>query len=200
MANSENKSDKSENPDQQLSLSASDEVEQKNNQMDKESAPLPQSSNGEDELNSHRQKPLPNDLRVDTSNAIINAYPPYAGSQKMSSTNKPASIASSAAPSQHQSLKTKTNDGIKRTELPTDTRPDRKQRPEDLKRAKYLTTAPITEVNEKDEKSKVKKGLKKNPPTCWVTTSWILTWWAPPFMLRTFGKTSNNHQSVFIVQ
>lgn len=197
MADSENKSDKSKNLDQQSSQSASDEVGQKNDLVDKENAPLPQSSSAEDELDSHRQKPLPNDLRVDTSNAIINAQPSYAGSQKMSSTNKPASIASSAARSQHQSLITKTNDGIKRTELPTDTRPDRKQRPEDLKRAKYLTTAPITEESEKDEKSKTKKSLKKKPPTCWVTTSWILTWWAPPFMLRTFGIKDKNMQQAW---
>lgn len=201
MADSENKSDKSKNPDQPPSLSALDEEEQKSDRFDKESAPLPQSSSGEDEqLNSNRLKPLPNELRVDTSNAIFNVHPQYAGSQKMAPNNKPASIASSAARSQQQSFRAKASDGVKRSELPTDTRPDRKQRPEDLKRAKYLTTVPITEESEKDEKSKIGKRIKKKPPTCWVTTSWILTWWAPPFMLRTFGKAIKRHQFLFIFQ
>lgn len=75
----------------------------------------------------------------------------------------------------------------KRNELPTDSRPERTQRPEDLKRAQYLSTASEIAAIDTDDNEKIKKSPRK-PPTCWVTTSWILTWWAPPFMLRTFGK------------
>lgn len=75
----------------------------------------------------------------------------------------------------------------KRNELPTDTRPERTQRPEDLKRAQYLSTASEVDPIDTNDNDKIKKTVRK-PPSCWVTTSWILTWWAPPFMLRTFGE------------
>jgi hypothetical protein len=68
------------------------------------------------------------------------------------------------------------------------------QRPEDLRRAQYLTSNYSNnnnheEGNENDDTKKPKKSKRfENPLTCWTTTSWILTWWAPPFMLKTFGK------------
>ncbi|ORX62459.1 hypothetical protein DM01DRAFT_1365549 [Hesseltinella vesiculosa] len=37
--------------------------------------------------------------------------------------------------------------------------------------------------------AEIPKVEKKTPKqaSCWTITTWILTWWAPPFMLRTFG-------------
>jgi hypothetical protein len=157
--------------------------------VDQKDKPLPPPLNddeNEEQADFQQQKPLPNELRVDTSNNTLAPQPSNnTGSQKIPHS-KPASIASSAARIQQQKLRT--NENGKRNELPTDTRPDRKQRPEDLKRARYLTTTETVVGEEKDEESKAKKDTKKKPPSCWVTVSWILTWWAPPFMLRTFGK------------
>lgn len=67
-----------------------------------------------------------------------------------------------------------------------------RQRPEDLRRAQYLTSNyNIKNKEGKDEDEDVTKSKTngvENRPTCWTTTSWVLTWWAPPFMLKTFGK------------
>lgn len=109
------------------------------------------------------------------------------GSQKISSsTNGPESILSlsnNVLPQQYQHRPS----NPKRNELPADTRPERIQRPEDLKRSQYLSTTSEIDMLETDDNVQIKKNIRK-PPTCWVTASWILTWWAPPFILRTFGK------------
>lgn len=70
------------------------------------------------------------------------------------------------------------------------------QRPEDLRRAQYLTSNYSNNKEERDENDDMKKPKKRfeSPPTCWTTTSWVLTWWAPPFMLKTFGKTQTQQK------
>ncbi|KAI8065942.1 chitin synthase-domain-containing protein [Gongronella butleri] len=50
-------------------------------------------------------------------------------------------------------------------------------KPEDLRRTHYLNVM-IEIPTASKEKSKT---------TCWTVTTWIMTWWAPPFLLRTFG-------------
>lgn len=67
------------------------------------------------------------------------------------------------------------NDDIKRPQLSL--------RPEDLTRARYLTTEIDTEV----EDASLKKNNKPPPPSTWMLTTWILTWWAPPFILKAAG-------------
>lgn len=128
-------------------------------------------------------------LEIDTSNTMeMPQQSQNTGSQKISNvTNKPESILSSSVNVIPQHYQPRSSNGAKRNELPTDTRPERTQRPEDLKRAQYLTSASEIDVVDTEDNKKVKNNTRK-PPTCWVTTSWILTWWAPPFMLRTFGK------------
>ncbi|CAO3619707.1 unnamed protein product [Cunninghamella echinulata] len=39
--------------------------------------------------------------------------------------------------------------------------------------------------------------IKKNTPGCWTLTTWILTWWAPPFMLKTFGLHEKSMQQAW---
>jgi hypothetical protein len=191
MADSENKSKKLVENDPKPQSSPENKNEENDKKVNQNDKPLPLSINNEkdEDTFSKMEKPLPpTELRVDTSNNMFTPQPSQnTGSQK-TIHNKPASIASSSVRIQYQQSKLKPNESGKRNELPTDTRPDRKQRPEDLKRARYLTTDEIVTGKEKDEETKTKKNIKKKPPTCWVTVSWILTWWAPPFMLRTFGK------------
>lgn len=163
-----------------------------------ESKPLPPKSID----NNEHHKAVSNNLRVDTLSMM--GGPGQAqniGSQKIDNINNaPASIMSASARTLHQNYQEPPNNSSRRNELPSDTRPERSQRPEDLRRARYLSTAPTVDESDKDEKSTTKKTTKKKPPTCWVTTSWILTWWAPPFMLRIFGKIYYNmiHRSKLI--
>jgi hypothetical protein len=51
--------------------------------------------------------------------------------------------------------------------------------PENLKRTQYLNVITETPPVIKE---------KSNQPGCWTVTTWILTWWAPSFMLKVFGK------------
>lgn len=74
----------------------------------------------------------------------------------------------------------------KLSELPTDTRPNRPQRPEDLQRARYLNTIDI-DIEKSKEQGEVKEKKKKTRPSCWVTSTWILTCWTPPFLLKACG-------------
>jgi hypothetical protein len=160
-----------------------------------ESKPLPNPTDkNEQNLPTDHHKSALNTLRVDTSATMgTPVQSQNTGSQRISSVkNRPASIMSSSARTLHQQHQSIPSTQSKRSEIPTDTRPERSQRPEDLKRARYLTTAITKDDTAKDEKSAPKKVIKRKPPTCWVTTSWILTWWAPPFMLRTFGKSNSN--------
>ncbi|GAA5804740.1 hypothetical protein HPULCUR_010246 [Helicostylum pulchrum] len=119
---------------------------------------------------SENKKSPKNSLKVDTSNNI--GIP----QQSQNTEHHSANVS-------HTEYRFKSNSN----ELPTDTRPERIQRPEDLKRAQYLTTNSTIDEVEKEDLTKVKNNVKK-PPSCWITASWILTWWAPPFLLRTFGK------------
>lgn len=128
----------------------------------------------EAEPTSENKKSPKNSLRVDTSNNIGTP-------QQSQNTERHSDNVS------RTEYRFKSNSNEKNNELPTDTRPERIQRPEDLKRAQYLTTNSTIDEVEKEDLIKVKNNVKK-PPSCWITTSWILTWWAPPFLLRTFGK------------
>lgn len=75
------------------------------------------------------------------------------------------------------------------SELPTDTRPNRPQRPEDLHRARYLNNGSIDiEKNKQQGEFKTEKKIKK--ATCWVTCTWIMTCWTPSFLLKACGKTN----------
>lgn len=78
----------------------------------------------------------------------------------------------------------------RRMEIPTDTRPDRTQRPEDLKRAQYLGTNTTTEPEdiEKDGRDRRRKKKNSRDITCWRIFSRVMTWWAFPFLLKRCGK------------
>lgn len=144
-----------------------------------------------------QKKPLPKaNLRVETNNIGTPQPSQNTGSQRMhpaaasimSNSATPITTTTTATnTTRHYSANTKNRP--RKTEMPTDSRPERTQRPEDLRRAQYLanSSSHSNVPNITDEKDKSKQS-KKNPATCWTTTSWILTWWAPPFMLRTFGK------------
>ncbi|KAI7899131.1 chitin synthase-domain-containing protein [Cokeromyces recurvatus] len=62
-----------------------------------------------------------------------------------------------------------------------------------LKRAHYLANSGSFFVN----KAQVKSNIEKKPVTCWTTTSWILTWWAPSFLLQTFGIKEKTMQQAW---
>lgn len=131
--------------------------------------------NSQKSTNSSSTKSSNNALKVDTSKT------------KRSTNNSDPTQSPSINVIQTQYRHRSSSGGGNITELPTDTRPKRIQRSEDLKRAQYLTTNPTLDDVEKEDTTKVKNNTKP-PPSCWITTSWILTWWAPPFLLRTFGK------------
>jgi chitin synthase len=97
--------------------------------------------------------------------------------------------ATAAATNTARHYSEKNNNRPRKAELPTDSRPERTQRPEDLRRAQYLVNSSSHSNVPKltDENGKPKQS-RRNPKNCWATTSWILTWWAPPLLLRTFGK------------
>ncbi|KAL0145798.1 chitin synthase [Mucor lusitanicus] len=63
----------------------------------------------------------------------------------------------------------------RKTELPTD------------KRNTWSIQSSYANVPKDTDRSDASKKSKRRPANCWTTTSWVLTWWAPPFMLRTFG-------------
>ncbi|KAG1466782.1 hypothetical protein G6F46_000058 [Rhizopus delemar] len=96
-----------------------------------------------------------------------------------------------------QSLKrTLTARSRKLSELPTDTRPNRPQRPEDLQRARYLNTIDI-DIEKNKEQGEVKEKKKKTRPSCWVTSTWILTCWTPPFLLKACGIKDKSMQQIW---
>ncbi|KAI8048352.1 chitin synthase-domain-containing protein [Gilbertella persicaria] len=157
-----------------------------------------QSENNSDDQQTKDIKKKTN-LRVDTSDVSQQQQ----GSQHIKPIT-PLSASKSYTNSINNNNGSKSN---KRFELPSDTRPERTQRPEDLRRAQYLVaTLQHSKDTDKDEdennkespeaKSKKKK-IKRKPPTCWVTISWILTWWAPPFMLKTFGIKDKGMQQAW---
>lgn len=60
------------------------------------------------------------------------------------------------------------------------------QRLEDIQRARYLNKKDIDlEKNKQQEESKAT--TKKKRPSCWVTTTWVLTCWTPPVLLKACG-------------
>lgn len=140
-----------------------------------------------------QKKPLPNaNLRVETNNIGTPQPSQNTGSQRM---HPAASIMSnSATPMTTTTTATNTTRHYnasrpRKTELPTDSRPERTQRPEDLRRAQYLVnSSSYANVPKDTDRSDASKKSKRRPANCWTTTSWVLTWWAPPFMLRTFGE------------
>lgn len=125
-------------------------------------------NNGEDE--PPQKQPLSNapKLRVDTSAPKL--FPPQQ-SQNTSSDRMnvpiPAMITSKLQPPLEQDVSRKS---------------------EDLRRAKYLTTPKKKDDNNPSEQDDTLIKKKKNVASCWTTTTWVLTWWAPSFMLRAFGN------------
>lgn len=143
-----------------------------------------------------QKKPLPNaNLRVETNNIGTPQPAQNTGSQRMHPAA--STVSNSATPMTTTTTATNTtrhyttnnSNRPRKTELPTDSRPERTQRPEDLRRAQYLvnSSSHSNVPKDADEKNKSKQS-RRGPANCWTTASWILTWWAPPFMLRTFGK------------
>ncbi|CAO3632910.1 unnamed protein product [Mucor fragilis] len=156
---------------------------------------------------SVQKKPLPNaNLRVETNNIGTPQPSQNTGSQRMHpaaasimSNSATPMTATTTATNTTRHYSTTNNAGRPRkTELPTDSRPERTQRPEDLRRAQYLVNSSSHANVAKDaDNSKTAKQSKQGPASCWTTTSWILTWWAPPFMLRTFGIKDKSMQQAW---
>lgn len=158
-----------------------------------------------DQNESAQKKTLPNaNLRVETSNIGTPQPSQNTGSQRMHPAAAASIMSNSTTPmttttatpmtNTNRHYSRNTNNGPRKTELPTDSRPERTQRPEDLRRAQYLVNSSSHSNVPKitDENGKFKQS-KRSPKNCWTTTSWILTWWAPPFMLKTFGKPISHH-------
>ena len=143
-------------------------------------------NNHGDEQNG-REKNKTN-LRVDTSDASQQQKPQRQRSSGIPISEHSAKPSFSKAYTNHQ--RSSSLQSSKPAHLPSDTRPERKQRPEDLRRAQYLIATTDQQnkekLNENDEE--VNQKDKWTPPTCWTMTSWILTWWAPSFLLSAFGK------------
>ncbi|KAI8099767.1 chitin synthase-domain-containing protein [Halteromyces radiatus] len=61
--------------------------------------------------------------------------------------------------------------------------------PENLRRTHYLSV--VSEAPKLPNKEKI------NQASCWTISTWILTWWAPPFMLRAFGLRDRHMQQAW---
>ncbi|CAO3600304.1 unnamed protein product [Absidia cylindrospora] len=60
--------------------------------------------------------------------------------------------------------------------------------PEDLRRTHYLNPTNETPKTHKEN---------QNQAGCWTVTTWILTWWAPSFILRVFGLRDRQMQQAW---
>lgn len=60
------------------------------------------------------------------------------------------------------------------------------QRLEDLQRARYLNKKD-TDLEKNKQQEESKATIKKKRPSCWVTTTWVLTCWTPPVLLKACG-------------
>lgn len=141
-----------------------------------ESKLLPEISNSVDNHQSRKDEKKPINkasLKVNTSN-IESSFQKIPSASARSSTATPM---------------TSTLRRPQTREIPADTRPDRTQRPEDLKRAQYLGASNIENKGEKNISENKKK--KRSNVTCWTTFSRAMTWWAVPFMMRQFSKFLN---------
>ncbi|KAI7896143.1 chitin synthase-domain-containing protein [Mucor mucedo] len=101
----------------------------------------------------------------------LNGLPPISMSRNQNRSESSINVDTSM-PQQSQNTGSQKHSGVarqpdaKRNELPTDSRPERTQRPEDLKRAQYLSTASEIAAIDTDDNEKIKKNPRK-PPTCW---------------------------------
>ncbi|RCH90989.1 Chitin synthase, class 3 [Rhizopus azygosporus] len=70
------------------------------------------------------------------------------------------------------------------------------QRLEDLQRARYLNKKD-TDLEKNKQQEESKATIKKKRPSCWVTTTWVLTCWTPPVLLKACGIKDKGMQQIW---